>query len=172
MRELTLLPAATHADRLALQEAKKRMRMTAISGRKCLELLHRRNPLGAFSKMFMVMSPWDWTKCLLTWKAEATPHNRILFRLWATEQTIDGTEFLLSPTPQAMDAMKARPAAALEKQMDGARKNRTRIGTMKDVAVYGLKWTGTACRQGEGELSPRRLEWMMNFPDGWTETEC
>ncbi len=55
---------------------------------------------------------------------------------------------------------------------NGGRKNRTKVGTMKDAAVYGLKWTGTASRQGEGELSPRHLEWMMNYPDGWTETEC
>jgi hypothetical protein len=40
---------------------------------------------------------------------------------------------------------------------------------MKDAAVYGQKWTGEAERQGEGELNPQRLEWMMGYPIGWTE---
>ena len=70
-----------------------------------------------------------------------------------------------------MDAMKARPEAAMERQMNIARKGRTKIATMKDAAVYGLEWTGEATRLGEGELNPRHLEWMMNYPDGWTETE-
>jgi len=101
----------------------------------------------------------------------ATPHNRLLFLLSPQVQTITGREFLLWSTPQAMDAMKARPVLAMERQMSTARKGRTKIATMKDAAVYGLKWTGTAYRQGVGELNPRHLEWMMNYPDGWTETE-
>ena len=169
---LTSLPEDTHANPSALRESKRRMRMTATSGRKCSELLHRQNRLGPFAKTFMATSPWDWTKCLLTWKAETTPHNRLLFRLWPTAQTIDGTESISWPTPQAMDAMKARPPLAMETQMlRGGRKNRSKIGTMKDAAVYGLKWKGEAVRQGEGELNPRHLEWMMNYPDGWTETK-
>jgi len=166
------LQADTHANRLVLQETKERMTMTVTSGRKCLELLHRQNQLGLFVKMFMVTSRWDWTTCLLTWKAETTPRNRLLFRLWPQVETIDGTEFMLWPTPQAMDAMKARPAPAMAKQMvNGGRKNRTKLGTMKDAAVYGLKWTGEAKRQGQGELNPRHLEWMMGYPIGWTEIE-
>lgn len=170
MQESTSSQEATPASLLVLRESKRRMKMTAISGRTCLKLLHRQNPLGSFAKMFMGTPHWDWTKCLLTWKAETTPRNRLLFRLWPTVQTIDETEFILWPTPQAMDAMKARPEAAMARQMiNGGRKNRTKLGTMKDSAVYGIKWKGIACRQGEGELNPRHLEWMMNYPTGWTE---
>ncbi len=161
-----------HANLLASQEAKKRRKITATSGQKCAELLHKQNQLGLFVKMFMVTSRWDWTVCNMTWKALATPRNRLLFRLCPRVGTITGIEFLLWPTPQAMDAMKARPPLAMEKQMNTARKGRTKIATMKDAAVYGLEWTGKATRLGEGELNPRHLEWMMNYPDGWTETEC
>jgi hypothetical protein len=71
-----------------------------------------------------------------------------------------------------MDGMKARPAAAMYRQMtDGGRKNRRKIANMKDVAVYGLNWTGEAVRLGDGELNPQRLEWMQGYPIGWTEID-
>lgn len=169
LQELTLLPEATRANLLALPEAKKRKMIHATSGRKCAELLHKQNPLGQFAKTFMATSLWDWTVCCTTWKPLATPANRLLFQLSAQVQTITGSEFLLWPTPQAMDAMKARPPEAMARQMNTARKGRKKIATMKDAAVYGLEWTGEAVRLGDGELSPLRLEWMMNYPIGWTE---
>ena len=48
---------------------------------------------------------------------------------------------------------------------------RTRAAMKGLVAVYGLKWTGEAKRQGQGELNPHHLEWMMGYPIGWTEIE-
>ena len=151
------------------QESKEARKMTATSGRTSLELLHTKDPLGAVSKMFMVTSLWDWTKCCLTWKAKATPQGRLLFQLVPQVDPIEGIEFTVWPTPQAMDAMKARPVPAMKRQMDTARKGRTKIATMKDSAVYGLNWHGEATRLGEGELNPQRLEWMMGYPIGWTE---
>jgi hypothetical protein len=55
--------------------------------------------------------------------------------------------------------------------MVNQRKGRTKIANMKDVAVYGLNWTGEAVRLGDGELNPQRLEWMQGYPIGWTEIE-
>src|SRR6478752_5303779 len=95
MQELTLLPADIRASLLASPEAKKRKMIHATSGRKCAELLHKQNPLGQFAKMFMVTSHWDWTVCCTSWKASATPANRLLFQLSAQVQTITGSEFLL-----------------------------------------------------------------------------
>jgi len=70
-----------------------------------------------------------------------------------------------------MDGMKARPAEAMHRQMVNQRKGRTKIANMKDVAVYGLNWTGEAVRLGDGELNPQILEWMQGYPIGWTEIE-
>ena len=172
LEKLTLLQADILVSRIQLQEIKRRKRMTATSGRKCAELLHKSDPLGRFAKMFMVTSDWDWMTSCMAWKPKATPHGRLLFQLCPQVQTITGTEFLLWPTPQAMDSIKARPPEAMVKQMNGARKGRTKIATLKDAAVYGLEWKGQAIRQGEGELNPQHLEWQMNYPIGWTETEC
>lgn len=144
--------------------------MTVTSGRRLFGLLHSCDPLGAFSRMLLASSGWDWTMCSLTWKASATPRGRLMFRLVASERITTGSASGLWPTPQAMDAMRARGEGAMLRQMTGPRRGRKKIATMKDAAVYGLHWEGAAKRLGSGELSPRRLEWMMGYPDGWTDT--
>lgn len=171
IKESTLSPEATLVNPIQLQEYKKRKKMNATSGRKCAELLHKHDPLGRFAKTFMVTSNWDWTVCYTTWKPLTTPHGRLLFLLSPQVETITDKEFLLWPTPQAMDSMTARSPQGMEKLMNGQRKGRTKINTMKDAAVYGLEWKGRAIRLGDGELNPHHLEWQMNYPDGWTETE-
>ena len=65
--------------------------MTATSGRTSLELLHKKDRLGAFSKTFMVTLPWVSTKCLLTWKPKATPQGRLLFQLAVSTLPTDET---------------------------------------------------------------------------------
>ena len=150
-------------------EIEKRRLIQGTSGQKCYELLETSDPLGSFVKMFLGMSNWDLTKCSPTWLTKATPFGHLLFQLMPRDYPTTETGCILWPTPQAMDAMKARPSAAMVKHMNGPRKGRTKIGTMKDAAVYGLLWTGEATRQGEGELNPQRLEWMMGYPIGWTE---
>jgi len=92
-----------------LPESREAQRMTATSGRTLAKLFHAKDPLGAFSKMFMVTSHWASTKCLLTWKPKVTPQGRLLCQLavstprtdeigsgssqemWATPRTTDGT---------------------------------------------------------------------------------
>ena len=80
------------------RESKKAQKMTATSGRLSLELLHKKDRLGAFSKTFMVTSQWVSTKCSLTWKAKATPQGRLLFQLAVSTLPIKETDFGSSPT--------------------------------------------------------------------------
>ena len=71
----------THVNPSPSRDLGKAKKMTATSGRTSLELLHSKDPLGAFSKTFMVTLPWVSTKCCLTWKAKATPQGRLLYQL-------------------------------------------------------------------------------------------
>lgn len=169
MEQLTLLPEVTPANRSALQESKRRRRMTVISGLKCIESLEYFAPVGSFVRTFMATSDWAWTKCLATWSLSTTPQSRWIFRLSVTVAPITGEEFLLWPTPSASDKIPARSEAAMIRQMTEQRKGRTKISTLKDAAVYGLDWTGEATRLGNGELNPQLSEWMMGYPIDWTE---
>lgn len=49
-------------------EARK---MTVTSGRKCLELYRRSDPVGSLVRMLLASSHWRSTKCFLTWKESA-----------------------------------------------------------------------------------------------------
>ena len=86
------------------RESKKAQKTTATSGRLSLELLHKKDRLGAFSKTFMVTSQWVSTKCSLTWKAKATPQGRLLFQLQVSTLPIEETGSGLWPTPLAQEA--------------------------------------------------------------------
>lgn len=168
-RQLTLLQEDTLASPSVLPEAAKETPMTAIYGRKCCGWCESADPLGLLGRMLKGTLPLDSIPFAMTWKRQGTPSNRTVFRLVRQGRTTKESEFSLWPTPQAMDAMTARSPAGMDKQMNGARKGRSKIATMKDAAVYGLNWTGKAVRLGDGELNPRHLEWMQGYPLGWTE---
>lgn len=63
--QLSLL-GGSHASRFPLPDSEEARKMTAISGRKCLELLKRQDPVGCLLKMLVESSKWHSTKCLLT----------------------------------------------------------------------------------------------------------
>ena len=67
----------TRANHSPSRESKKAQKMTATSGRTSLELLHTKDPLGAFSKTFMVTLPWVSTRCCLTWKTKRSEERRV-----------------------------------------------------------------------------------------------
>ncbi len=73
--------AATLAPHFPLLGSKKALKMTATSGRTCLKLLHKKNPLMSFAKMFMVTSAWASTRCYLTWRVKTTPACHLLLEL-------------------------------------------------------------------------------------------
>ena len=141
-------------------------------GLTCCGSCENSNPVGLLVKMLKATLPLDSIPFAMTWREKATPSGRCVFQLAPSEASIAANGYSFWPTPQAMDGMKARPAAAMYRQMThGGRKNRRKIANMKDVAVYGLNWTGEAVRLGDGELNPQRLEWMQGYQIGWTEIE-
>ena len=89
---------------------KKERKTTDTSGRTCLKLLNRKNPLMQLSKTLVASSTWHSTLSVLTWKPKATPHNRLLFQLAVSKhpivETESGSSERMWATPQAMDGMR------------------------------------------------------------------
>ena len=184
---------ATPVSRSVSRESKKAQKMTATSGRTSLELLHKKDRLGAFSKTFMVTSPWASTKCCLTWKPKATPQGRLLFQLQVSTLPIEETDSGLWPTPTARDYKGARKPETL-KAVGRDAKN-----SLPDAVRSGLWPTPRANKvhpmiteenreklanrnksnleeviAGEvgdatGQLNPIFVEWLMGYPEGWTD---
>ena len=56
-------------------------RMTVTSGRRCLGLFKRSDPLGLLVRMLLASSRWRSTIVSLIWRISATPRGRLLYRL-------------------------------------------------------------------------------------------
>ena len=139
----------TPVSRLVSQVSAADRRMIATSGRTSCRLLHPKDPLGAFSKMFMATSHWASTKCCLTWKSKVTPRGRLLFRLAVSMRPISEIEFGSSPkiwpTPTTQDAKN-----------NGGPSQHNRNTKPLNAEVGG-------------SLNPQWVEWLMGYPEGWTD---
>ena len=234
--ESTSSPADIHASPSHLPGSKKAQKTTATSGRQCLSLLSKKDPLLSLARTLLVTSRWASTKCFLTWKVKATPRGRLLFQLLPSMLSTDetGSGLLHTPTRKANQTspdmlkrgsgwgpkMWATPAAADSKgttgggqgkslrtdvrmwptpmATDGAKNVRTvegaqaRIEAGKQVELDAAVrlWPTPVERdwksgkvseatqnknsrplsdQVGGSLNPDWVEWLMGYPEGWTD---
>jgi len=185
-----------------LPESREAQRMTATSGRTLAKLFHAKDPLGAFSKMFMVTSHWASTKCLLTWKPKVTPQGRLLCQLavstprtdeigsgssqemWATPRTTDGTggprkldergrrishSSNLVFGANLSDQVRMWPIPTTRDHKGGYQGGRIRNGKVSmDTLDVAVQHTDNQQKTG-GQLNPQWVEWLMGYPEGWTD---
>ena len=176
---------ASHLVRPGSDEARK---MTVTSGRKYLPLCKQSDRLGAFSRMFLDTSVWASTKCFLTWKAKATPSNRLLFQLAPSMPRTDETGSGLWPTAVADDtgmrknkyAQGGTPLslAVQQPQMWPTPDASDRGPRSADLVVNqstvrrrdsGQKRGMDLQTAAGGSLNPQWVEWLMGYPEGWTD---
>ena len=110
---------ASHSVQPGSDEARK---MTVTSGRKCLELYRRLDPVGSLVRMLLASSHWRSTKCFLTWKESATPAKRLLFRLVPSMPRTGETVVPFWATPTERDSKGANSMEHLTRE---GRRNHT-----------------------------------------------
>ena len=134
------------------KEKAKRIKKVATSGRKCLKLLNKQDPLGLFAKMLLVTLPWDSTKCYLEWKIKATPQGRLIFQLAVKmHPTLDKESGLLhTPTATANQMTPSMIA--------------------RDAGSWGNNEL-TMLMEYIGTRNPIFVEWLMGYPEGWTDLD-
>lgn len=154
-----------------------KLRLTTVtSGRRCAKLLHSQDQIGSLVRTLLASSRWHSTMCWLTWKVSGTPRGRLLFRLLPSMRDTDGTasgSLLATPTAKANQLApsmkKWKSCAALlptpqARDYKGAAQ-RAKYGDESSLpAAVGTHITG-------GSLNPPWLEWLMGFPEGWTDLE-
>jgi len=166
-RNVTSSQPDTHANRSVLPEIEEVKKMTDISGQKYLPLLKQSDPLGQFSKMFMATSLWGSMKCFMIWRGQGTPQGRLLFRLLPVTHPTEETEFGLSPemwpTPAARDYKGANGYERTKQKIDKG--ERAQMGQLPNAVMM---------QEGKhisGSLNPQWVEWLMGYPEGWTDLE-
>ena len=144
--QLTLFPADSHASRLAVPGSEEAARTTVTSGRRCLELSTRSDPVGSLVKMLLGSSIWRSTRCYLTWKVSATPARRLLYRLVPSTPRTDATALRLWATPTA--AQRGMTSRTAGRPMEKS----TNLGTQVYLAETALFPTPTRFDATAGDL--------------------
>ena len=118
LKQSPSFPADSLASRSVLLDSEKDLRMPAIYGRKCAELLPNCGPLTCLGKMLLASSIWGSTKRYLTWQKRDTLFSHSYFRLAASARGMSASELLSSrlmfPTPLASDQGTNRDARNLD----------------------------------------------------------
>lgn len=183
--QLTLFAEDTRKDLAnlsVLPGSEKAKMMTVTSGQRCSELYRKQDQLGLLVKTLLVTSLWDSTMCYLTWKASATPRNRLLYRLQVSVQDIDEKEYLLWPTPTVYGNYNKKGssknagdglATAVKMWPTPTARDWKGARTPEKLAEKGRNATNSlpdAVRaEITGQLNPTWVEWLMGFPLGWTD---
>ena len=118
LKPLPSFPADSLASHSAQPENARDLRIPAIYGRKCAELLPNCGPLTCLGKMLLASSIWGSTKRYLTWQKRDTLFSHSYFRLAASAHGMSASELLSSrlmfPTPLASDQGTNRDARKLD----------------------------------------------------------
>ena len=160
--------------------------MTVTSGLKLKGSWLPSGPVGACLKTLLDTSAWASTKCYLTWQTKATPRGRVLFQLAPSMHHIDETGYGLLPTMTVSSGAQTKenptpgqtggttlwgfarmfptPCAADNRDRGGpsmpAIQRRMRIGKSIELSMTV-----------DGPLNPLFVEWLMGYPEGWTDLE-
>lgn len=171
---------ASPASRSAKLDEEKARQMTAISGQTCFELYKTSSQTGSSLKMCVASllgtTAWYSSRCALTWKAKATKSNRLLFQLVPSTPRTDETGSGLLPTVQTQGLKickngKSVPMMLPTPDASDGRRGPAKIYNPRAKSQSGRTVT-TLVGSGTGEklrLQPAMPEWMMGFPEEWTE---
>src|SRR5690606_27911029 len=149
----TSSPEGSPASHTAPQENDLEKKMTATSGRKCLEQFGRFPRAGAWAKTFAAlligMEGWYSTRCRLIWNLRGTKSSRFYFQLVPSTHPTDVTGYGLWPTPtsvqrdhpERVEKLKATGAKTMTSRAAGE----NRPNSILDAAMfYGMLPTPTA----------------------------
>lgn len=152
LEELTLFAGASHANLGALQGSEEAQKMTVTSGRSWLPLLKSYNLDGSLAKMCeaLLTNHWASSVVYLTWKASGIKPRHLLFQLapWMPNTDEIGSGLLHTPTAtanQMAPSMRERDPGSWWPTLEPTNAN------------------------NDGQLNPQWVEWLMGFPEGWTD---
>lgn len=194
MTLFSLEASHNYANLTHQQENDLERKMTATSGRKCLEQFEKFNRVGSWAKTFadllIGMEGWYSMKCKLTWKLKATKLHRFYFQLVPSTHHIEEIEFGLLPTPTCMDQTNATATMKSTQVKEGSMHSVTLTRAMAmgmlptpNASHFNARgnqpnWDGsdlvstmhkmTNQTGSTSHLSPQFVLEMMGFPTDWT----
>lgn len=157
--QLTLFPADSPASPFLLPESEEARRTTAISGRKCSELLKSCGPVGLLAKMYQDLFELRLMKYLKVSNRRTTPHGHILSRLVSAEPCLQESALPLWPRPTT-----GAPLC-------GGTHNFRQMTALRDAEIITEEEQRNLTQGNGGRSNPALMEWLMGFPIGWTDLD-
>lgn len=172
--------AASPASHSVMRDEEKARQMTATSGRTCFKLYKTSSQTGSSLKMCVASllgtTAWYSSRCVLTWKAKVTKSNRLLFQLAPSTPRTDETGSGLLPTVQTQGLKVCKNGKSIPMMLPTPDASDGRRGPAKIYNPRAKSQSGrtvtTLVGSGTGEklrLQPAMPEWLMGFPEKWTE---
>ena len=183
---------ASPASRSVMRDEEKARQMTATSGQTCFELYKTSSQTGSSLKMCVGLllgtKEWYSNRCALTWKAKVTKSNRLLFQLALSTLHTDETGSGLLPTVQTQGLKVCKNRKSVPMILPTPVASDYEGGVCGDAKIENGRWMrtnakgqkfgvkirdavgATGIKTGEKlRLQPAMPEWMMGFPEKWTE---
>ena len=197
LEELILSAEGSHVSLGVSPGSSEARKMTVTSGRSWLPLLKSYGLDGSLGRMCeaLLTNRWASSAAFLTWKASDTKPRHLLFQLAPSMPRTEGIASGLWQTPNAGDGERGTYATkeAMEKRLEmggqlslpnqvkhphlwptpttrdhkGGRKPET-LAESGRGEKNSLNDAVTV-RDQHGSLNPAWVEWLMGFPEGWTD---
>lgn len=182
--QLTLFAEVTRVSRSASPEQETAPTMPAIFGRNSPTLLGFYDPDTHCWKTSQGTFHLDSEMCLQTWPRAGITHNGIAYQLRPSAHRTCATEYSLSlhgkplewtPTAtanQMAPSMQPRnPGLRLwpTPQASDAKNYKTRVRHKSNAVMLSEAIHTTS--GVTGRMNPGWVEWLMGFPEGWTDLE-
>lgn len=154
---LTLSLGGSRASRTASLENGLQKTTSGICGQSSSELSGNYGPNTLLVRMLMASYQQYMSPFAPTWKKRVTKSGRSVYRLALSERTMKDTGFVFLASPRASQDFKP-----IRKQTP-----REHSGKHGQTMCSSL---GIIFPERIGQyINPRFAEWMMGFPEGWTD---
>ena len=156
-QQSTLFAEGSLANPTALPGSVEAKRIVETYGKSSSASYKRSDPIGLLVKMFLELIPPYSPACVLTWRVKGIASRYLVLRQPARAHRTSGKDALLWPTPRASEWKDTGP-----------------VGSKSHTHMYNRDYLCAKVKdanQPTGKLSPAWVEWLMGFPEGWTDLE-
>lgn len=168
-----LSPGASPASRSPQSARNRDFPTPVISGRKCAASLKNCAPAGCLAKMLLTSSIWGSTKRSLTWNRRDMQFGHSYFLLAPSAHGMNASELLswglMFPTPLASDTGSKANVEKISISPNGAFRRKKLDGTFWSAGLSEAVYFLTPTPDLTLRFNPEWVEWLMGFPQGWTE---
>lgn len=155
--QLTLFPADSHASPTALRGKCLEKKTRGICGRNLCGLYEKSGHMPLWAKMCLEFYLQFMPMYAPTWKVQVTKCGHFVFRLTLSVRTMKDTGWQLWPSARASQDYKP-----IRKQTPQEHCGKHGNTLAAGIGILEPELIGQ-------HINPRFAEWLMGFPEGWTD---